>query len=161
MSEDALLASEEGIQYNNALAQDERMGSGSDNDSSSEEEELFGDQTVDYSQLERVLVGGFSRGSVNGCSESEGQHSLSNSAGTQHGTYRAVGQVRLFTNNPSRSGSRGGRRFRASPHGRHYALSDSMSIEDITVVGSQAAASAFSPVVSAIRTRSRIRAVEA
>ena len=56
-SEDALLASDEGVQYNNVVAQDERMGYGSDNDPSSGDEPLVGYLDVDYTQLERVLAG--------------------------------------------------------------------------------------------------------
>lgn len=91
-SEDALLASDEGILYNNALVEDERMGSASDN--SSAEEELIGEQTLDYTQFERVLEGGWRRRSGGTRSGSGGQQSVLNtSTGTQQGSYRAVGQV--------------------------------------------------------------------
>ena len=135
-SEDALLGSDEGILYNNAVAQDERMGSGSDNDSESEDEPLLGDQPVDYSQLERVLVGGsYGRsGSLRSGSRGGGSSQLHN-VGTQSGSRRSVGQVRLFTTAAGRTGIRGMGRMRAGRGGRSSLVPESMAVEDITAVG--------------------------
>ena len=58
-NEDFLLGSDQSPEYNNAVAQDDTMCYGSEDEHSSGDELLVGDhQDADYSQLDRVIGGG-------------------------------------------------------------------------------------------------------
>lgn len=129
-NEDALLASDEGLQYNNGTAEDERMGYGSDNDHSTGEELEVGDQDLDYEGLDRVLASQRRRSGGRGPANASQPHNVINLRGRR----RSVGGVRLFTT----TGRSGGDIYRRE-------AAEDGGVEDITAVGSPT--SAFSPVL--------------
>ena len=154
-NEDFLLGSDQSPEYNNAVAQDDTMCYGSEEEHSSGDELLVGDQDADYSQLDRVIGGGSRASQTVGVEErrriggrltaQRGGASQLQSFGTQHGRRQQVHSVRLFTTPPGQPV----RRAAAPTVPPVNAVPDCMSVEDITAVGSQAPASAFNPVVQA------------
>ena len=139
-NEDVLFQSDQSPQYNNGVAQDETMCYESEEEHSSGDELQVGDQDVDYTQLERIIAGTGRRNGGRVSAQRSGA-SQPQSFGTQHGRRRSVHGVRLFTTPPGQQ-SRG-------TAAQSTAVPDCLSVEDITGVGSQAPASAFSLVVQA------------
>ena len=137
------------------MAQDDTMCYGSEEEHSSGDEFLVGDQDADYSQLDRVIGGGSGASQTVGAEErrriggrltaQRGGASQLQSFDTQHGRRRQVHGVQLFTTPPGQRV----RRAVAPTVPPVNAVPNCMSVEDITAVGSQALASAFNPVVQA------------
>lgn len=156
-SEDLLLGSDQNPQYNNAVPHDETMCYGTDEEHSSGDELVVGDQELDYSQLERVIAGP-ERRSGGRLPTSRTRASQPTNFGSHRGRIRLVNGVRLFT--APLECTTTAQRFSAPEHRIRGAAVPTApactavpeSTEDITAVGLQAPASAFRPVMQASST---------
>ena len=140
--------SDEDVLHNNAPLNDELMGNSSDGDEVSGNEHDVGEQVADYGDLERVLLRQQRRSDMQ---RQQGPSATTVEIQASQGCRRrSVNGIRLFTT--LEAGRRRGevRNVRACAGGGSIsAVPDCMAtVEDIIAVGSQGAASAFSPFVT-------------
>ena len=98
-SEDLLLGSDENPLYNNVVPHGERMCYGSDEEQSSGDDEVVGNQKLDYSQLERIIAGPERRSAGRVPMPSTGANQ-GTTFGRGRGRVRSVNGVRIFTAPP-------------------------------------------------------------